>query len=103
MLRGSRPGERRGGRKQGAPNRRTILRDRILSIGLDHPSASQRAFLFKLVKDRKLPADTHPRSRSRKPRTNLPLSFLINRGRDLTKGTRPRASKHVTTLITVPF
>jgi hypothetical protein len=29
MLRGSRPGERRDGRKQGMPNRRTILRDRI--------------------------------------------------------------------------
>ena len=58
MLRGSKPGERRGGRKRGTPNRRTILRDRILSIGLDHPAASQRAFLFKLVKDRKLPADT---------------------------------------------
>ena len=58
MLRGSRPGERRGGRKRGTPHRRTILRDRILSIGLDHPAASQRAFLLKLVKDRKLPADT---------------------------------------------
>ena len=58
MLRGSRPGERRGGRKRGTPNRRTILRDRILAIGLDHPAASQRAFLSKLVKDRKLPADT---------------------------------------------
>jgi hypothetical protein len=41
MLRGSGPGERRGGRKRGTPNRRTILRDRILSIGLDHPAASQ--------------------------------------------------------------
>jgi hypothetical protein len=58
MLRGSRPGERRGGRKQGTPNRRTILRDRILSIGSDQPAASQRAFLLKLVKDRKLPAET---------------------------------------------
>src|SRR5437868_6530763 len=58
MLRGSRPGERRGGRKQGTPNRRTILRDRILALGLDHPAAAQRAFLLKLVKDRKLPAET---------------------------------------------
>jgi hypothetical protein len=57
MLRGSRPGERRGGRKRGTPNRRTILRDRILAIGSEHPAASQRAFLSKLVKDRKLPAD----------------------------------------------
>jgi len=58
MLRGSRPGERRGGRKRGTPNRRTILRDRILSIGLDHPAASQRAVLRRLVRDRKLPAET---------------------------------------------
>jgi hypothetical protein len=58
MLRGSRPGERRGGRERGTPNRRTILGDRILAIGLDHPAASQRAFLRKLVKDRKLPAET---------------------------------------------
>jgi hypothetical protein len=58
MLRGSRPGERRGGRKRDTPNRRTILTDRILSIGLDRPTASRRAFLLKLVKDRKLPADT---------------------------------------------
>ncbi len=59
MLRGSRPGERRGGRGRGTPNRRSILRDRILSIGSDHPVASQRALLRKLVKDRKL----HPETR----------------------------------------
>lgn len=81
MLRGSRPGERRGGRKRDTPNRRTILTDRILSIGLDHPTASRRAFLLKLVKDRELPADTRmaaapkcfppkrtPSSRSRRAR-----------------------------------
>ncbi|MGB6659062.1 MAG: hypothetical protein WBE90_08190 [Xanthobacteraceae bacterium] len=58
MLRGSRPGERRGGRKRDTPNRRTILTDRILSIGSEHPTASQCAFLLILVKDQKLPADT---------------------------------------------
>jgi len=57
MLRGSRPGERRGGRSRGTPNRRTILRDRILAIGSDHSAATQRAFLRKLLKDRKLPAE----------------------------------------------
>jgi hypothetical protein len=57
VLRRSAPGERRGGRKRGTPNRRTILRDRILSIGLDDSAASQHAFLLKLLKDRKLPAD----------------------------------------------
>jgi hypothetical protein len=83
MLRGSRPGERRGGRKQGTPNQRTILRDRILSIGLDHPTASQRAFLLKLVKDRKLPADTRmavapqcfPPKRTRPSRTGRPRAL----------------------------
>src|SRR5215472_5504954 len=57
MLRGSRPGERRGGRERGTPNQRTILRDRILAIGSVHPWASQRAFFRKLLKDRQLPAE----------------------------------------------
>ena len=82
MLRGSRPGERRGGRKRGTPHRRTILRDRILSIGLDHPAASQRAFLVKLVKDRKLPADTRM--------AVAPKCFPPKRTRSLRTG-RPRA------------
>jgi hypothetical protein len=87
MLRGSRPGERRGGRKRGTPNRRTNLRDRILSIGLDHPAASQRAFLFKLVKDRKLPAETRmavapncfPPKRTRSFRTGRPRALIGSR------------------------
>ena len=58
MLRGSRPGERRGGRKRHTPNRRTILTERILVVGSDHPTVSRRGFLHKLIKDRKLPADT---------------------------------------------
>ncbi len=77
MLRGSRPGERRGGRKRDTPNRRTILTNTILSIGLDKPTASWRAFLLKLVKDQKLPADTRmavmpkcfPAKRTRSSRT----------------------------------
>ncbi len=83
MLRGSRPGEGRGGRGQGTPNRRTILMDRILSIGLDHSTASQRAFLLKLVKDRKVPADTRmavapkcfPAKRTRSSRTSRPQAL----------------------------
>jgi hypothetical protein len=81
MLQGSRPGERRGGRKRGTPNRRTILRDRILSIGLDHPAASQRALLSKLVKDRKLPADTRM--------AVAPQSFPPKRRRSSRTGHRP--------------
>ena len=87
MLRGSRPGERRGGRKRGTPHRRTILRDRLLSIGLDHPAASRRAFLLKLVKDRKLPADTRmavapkcfPPKRTRSSRTGRPRALAGSR------------------------
>jgi hypothetical protein len=58
MLRGSKPGERRGGRKRDTPNRRTVLTDRILAIGEDHPTASRREFLQKLLRDQGLPADT---------------------------------------------
>jgi hypothetical protein len=81
MLRGSRPGKRRGGRTRGTPNRRTILRDRILSIGLEHPAASQRVFLTKLVKDRKLPADTRM--------AVAPQSFPPKRRRSARTGHRP--------------
>ncbi len=58
MPRGSKPGEHRGGRKRNTPNRRTVLTDRILSIGLEHPVLSPQGFLLKLVRDPKLPADT---------------------------------------------
>src|SRR5579863_7572721 len=86
MLRGSRPGERRGGRKRDTPNRRTLLTNTILSIGLNQPTASWRAFLLKLVKDQKLPADTRmavvpkcfPPKRTRSSRTgrSQPLAGL---------------------------
>jgi len=87
MLRGSRPGERRGGRERGTPNRRTILRDRILSIGLENPAASQRAFLVKLVEDRKLPAETRmavapncfPPKRTRPVRAGRPRALAGGR------------------------
>ncbi|MGC2124662.1 MAG: hypothetical protein WA652_17575 [Xanthobacteraceae bacterium] len=77
MLRGSKPGERRGGRKRATPNKRTVLTDRILSIGLEHPDLFAQGFLLKLVKDPKLPADirmalapkSFPLKRVREPRT----------------------------------
>jgi hypothetical protein len=90
MLRGSRPGERRGGRTRGTPNRRTILRDRILSIGLEHPAASQRVFLTKLVKDRKLPADTRI--------AVAPQSFPPKRRRSARTGHRPALAGSPTTI-----
>jgi hypothetical protein len=86
MLRGSRPGERRGGRKRETPNRRTVLTDRILSIGSEHPTASPCAFLLILVKDRNLPADTRM--------AVAPKCFATKRTRS--GGTRrPRASADI--------
>jgi hypothetical protein len=86
MLRGSRPGERRGGRKRDTPNRRTVLTDRILSIGSEHPTASPCAFLLILVKDRNLPADTRM--------AVAPKCFATKRTRS--GGTRrPRASADI--------
>jgi len=56
MPRGSKIGERRGGRQRGTPNRRTILADRILAIASEHPTAPTGQFIDILVKDRELPA-----------------------------------------------
>ena len=57
MLRGSRPGERRGGRKRETPNRRTVLTDESCRSGQTIPM-HRSALLLRLVKDQKLPADT---------------------------------------------
>jgi hypothetical protein len=58
MPKGSMPGERRGGRQRGTTNRRTILIDRILAVGLDRPTARPRELVAALVEDRALPGDT---------------------------------------------
>jgi hypothetical protein len=99
MLRGSRPGERRGGRERGTPNRRTILRERILALGLDHPTASQRTFLRNLGKDRKLPAEIRiaitatccPPPRTRSLRSGG-RSASVDRRFSIDLQTSPRAS-----------
>jgi hypothetical protein len=57
MPRGSKPGERRGGRHRATPNKRTVLTDRILAAASTHPSASWHELLAILVKDQALPAD----------------------------------------------
>src|ERR1700692_3759739 len=55
--RGSMPGERRGGRTRAAPNRRTILADRIMVVLARCSMASPKQCLSKLVNDAELPAD----------------------------------------------
>jgi hypothetical protein len=80
MPRGSKPGERRGGRQRATPNKRTVLTDRILAVASANPTASCDAIVVAiLVKDQPLAADvrvtiarkwfTGTRSRSAKGRT----------------------------------
>ncbi len=57
MPRGSKIGERRGGRQRGTPNRRTVLADRILAIASERPATSAGQLVDILAKDKELPAD----------------------------------------------
>ena len=56
MPRGSKPGERRGGRQRATPNKRTVLTDRILAVASANPTASCDELVAILVKDQTLPA-----------------------------------------------
>src|SRR5262245_11152476 len=55
--RGSKPGERRGGRQRATPNRRTLLTNRILAAAAN-PAATAAELVVGLAKDQALPADT---------------------------------------------
>jgi hypothetical protein len=55
MPRGSKPGERRGGRQRATPNKRTVLKERILSIASAYPTASDDEIVAYLIKDPMLP------------------------------------------------
>ena len=57
MPRGSKPGERRGGRQRATPNRRTVLANRILAIAADNPACTLNDLVLALAKDQGLPAD----------------------------------------------
>jgi hypothetical protein len=57
MPRGSKPGERRGGRKRATLNKRTLLRERILASASAYPTATTHELLLVLVSDLTLPAD----------------------------------------------
>jgi ABC transporter substrate binding protein len=74
MPRGSKPGTKRGGRKRGTPNRRTILADRIFVTAAAHPVAGWQELLSVLMDDQALPADTRlviaQKSRSAAARSN---------------------------------
>jgi hypothetical protein len=58
MPRGSKPGERRGGRQRATPNKRTVLTNRILAATTADPALACHELLFVLVRDQGLPAAT---------------------------------------------
>jgi hypothetical protein len=58
MPRGSKLGERRGGRQRATPNRRTVLTNRILVVAAANPAATEYELVLILAKDQDLAADT---------------------------------------------
>jgi hypothetical protein len=57
MPRGSEPGERRGGRARGTPNRSTVLNDAVLSAATASPNVAPLDFMLGLMRDPKVPTD----------------------------------------------
>jgi hypothetical protein len=57
MPRGSKPGERRGGRKKGTPNKSTALKKAALSAASADPTISPLNFLLGVMRDPKAPTD----------------------------------------------
>ena len=57
MPRGSKPGERRGGRQKGTPNKKTVLRDTLFCATASNPNASPLDFMLALMRDPKVPVD----------------------------------------------
>ena len=98
MPRGSKQGERRGGRQRATPNKRTVLADRILAVASANPTASCDEIVAILVKDQALPASSRVAvarewfaaagSRSAKGRTKQ----LNDRGFQATERTAPLKS-----------
>jgi hypothetical protein len=58
MPRGSRPGERRGGRQKGTPNKKTVLRNAALGAAAADPNVLPLDFLLALMRDQNLPLET---------------------------------------------
>jgi hypothetical protein len=56
MPRGSKPGERRGGRRRGTPNKKTSLKDAVLCAAAG-PNVSPLNFMLSLMRDPKVPTD----------------------------------------------
>jgi hypothetical protein len=55
MPRGSEPGERRGGRQRGTPNKKTVLRNAAVCAAALDPNISPRDFMLGLMRNSDLP------------------------------------------------
>jgi hypothetical protein len=79
MPRGSKPGERRGGRQRGTPNKSTLLKHAAFEAAATDPNLSPLDFLLKLMRQVDLPLElrvtvaqqalpfTHPKPKPDKP------------------------------------
>jgi hypothetical protein len=57
MPRGSKPGERRGGRQRGTPNKSTLLKHAAIEAAVTDPNLSPLDFLLKLMRQGDLPLE----------------------------------------------
>jgi hypothetical protein len=57
MPRGSKPGERRGGRQRGTPNKSTVLKNAAIAAAANDPNLSPLDFLLKLMRQPDLPLE----------------------------------------------
>src|SRR6266516_2625881 len=57
MPRGSRPGERRGGRQRGTPNKKTLLKNAVFCAAAADPNRSPLDFMLALMRDPQVPLD----------------------------------------------
>jgi hypothetical protein len=57
MPRGSKPGERRGGRKRGTPNKKTLLKNAVFLAAAAEPNRSPLDFMLALMRDPQVSLD----------------------------------------------
>jgi hypothetical protein len=57
MPRGSKPGERRGGRQRGTPNKKTALRSATLAAAAANPDMAPLDFLLGIMRDPNVSSD----------------------------------------------
>src|SRR5262245_51746096 len=57
MPRGSKPGERRGGRQRGTPNKSTVLKNAAIAAAANNPNLSPLDILLKFMRQPDLPLE----------------------------------------------